>query len=380
MKKTFVLTALILFALGALSAQHPVKPKVSEQSWRVLAKAQVNFERGDYGEAISLCEAARESRAKELKWNAYVMQNTLNSPEVKKKGPFISDLIPVLKGREDFDALEIIDFWLGKKGADYFGNSLPKLAEWLNRLDEYPECDFLLAKIYRLEGEYDLALRFLKNARAQSDLLDVPAQKFDILYESAALAKAMGDKSELEGCLLLVVADDGLYKDDASKRAMARSAALKRKDVVDYFFMLHRHSALNSIKAYFELGQIYKGQKRLRDAWNMTANGVVCAFTWTLEILRDRSPEYSFGSLKGFFAECGRYEDVMAWAGSKQVWKGFYDMALLAKENGFGKFGSSMLEIMASSCPDQYWAAAAKNSLPAKSAGDSSAAPASSAQ
>ncbi len=366
MKRKVFFIAIILSVLGGvLSAQHPVKPKVSEQSWRVLAKAQVAFEKGDYGEAISLCEAARESRAKELEWNNYVMRNTLNSPEVKKKGPFISDLISVLKSREDYDALEIVNYWLGKRGADYFDNSLPKLAEYLKRLSEYPECDFLLAKIYRLEGEYDMAARFLKNARSQSELLDVPAQKFDILYEMADLARTMGDQKEWEGCLLLIVADDGLYKDDASKRAMARSAALKRKDLVDYFFMLHRHSAVNSIKAYFELGELYKSQRRGRDAWNMTANGVVCAFTWTLEILRDRSPEYSFESLAGFFSECGRYEDVLAWAGKMQVWKGFYDMALRARENGFEKFGASLLEIMAASCPDQYWALAAKNAVSA---------------
>ena len=362
MKRKVFFTAIILLALGGiLSAQHPVKPKVSEQSWRVLAKAQVAFERGDYGEAILLCEAAKESRSKELKWNNYVMRATLNSPEVKKKGPAISDVIPVLKSREDFDALEIVNYWLGKRGADYFDNSLPKLAEYLKRLNEYPECDFLLAKIYRLEGEYGMAMKFLQNARDQSDLLDVPAQKMDILYEAADLAKTMGDQKEWEGSLLLIVANDGLYKDDASKRAMARSAALKRKDVVDYFFMLHRHSAINSIKAYFELGELYKSQKRSREAWNMTADGVVCAFTWMLEILRDRSPEYSFESLAGFLAECGRYEDVLAWAGKMQVWKGFCDMALRAKENGFEKFGSSMLEIMAASCPDKYWAAAAKN-------------------
>ena len=364
MKRKIFFTAFVLLALGGLlSAQHPVKPKTSEQSWRVLARAQAAFEKGDYGEAISLCEAAKESRARELEWNRYVMKNALNSPEVKKKGPFISDLIPVLKAREDFDALEIIDYWLGKRGARYFDDSLPKLNDYLMRLNEYPECDFLLAKIYRLEGEYQMAMGFLQNARAQSDLLDVPAQKSDILYETADLAKSLGDQKELEGSLLLIVADDGLYKDDASKRAMARSAALKRKDAVDYFFMLHRHSAVNSIKAYFELGELYKSQKRVRDAWNMTANGVTCALTWTLEILRDRSPEYSFDGLRDFFAECGRYQDVLEWSGKMQVWKGFFDMALSAKENGWENFGDSLLSAMAFSCPDPYWAAAAKTAL-----------------
>lgn len=361
MKRKLLFTAFILFTLGgALFAQHPVQPKVSEQSWRVLAKAQVAFEKGEYGDAIALCEDAKKSRARELEWNRYVMDGTLHAPEVKKNGPFISDLMPILQERESFDALEIIDYWLGKKGADYFGNSLPNLRDFLMRLNEYPECDFLLAKIYRLEGEYDLAMQFLQNARSQSDLLDIPAQKFDILYEIADLAKVQGDKSEWEGSLLLIVADDGLYKNDAAKRAMARSASLKRKDVVDYFFMLNRHSALNSIKAYFDLGELYKSQKRKRDSWNMTASGVVCSFTWILEILRDRSPEYSYEKLSDFFKECAIYEDVMKWAGKNNVWKGFYDMALSAKDNGWEKFGESLLQIMASSCPDQYWAAAAK--------------------
>ncbi len=361
MKKKIVIASFISFLLcGILSAQHPVKPKTSEQSWRVLAKAQVAFDKGDYGDAIALCEEAKKARDRALEWNRYVMENTLNSPEVRRKGPFISDLIPVLKDREDFEALEIINAWLDRKGADYFDNSLPKLYEYLKRLSEYPERDFLQARIYRLEGEYDLAMRFLKNAREQSGLLDVPEQRFDILYEIADLAKVIGDQSELEGSLLLIVADDGLYKDDASKRAMVRSAQLKRKDAVSYFFMLHRHSAVKSIKAYFDLGTLYHSQNRRRDSWAMTADGVVCAFTWMLEILRDRSPQYAFKSLEGFFAECGRYEDVMAWANKNGVWKGFYDMASFSAENGWKQFALSLHKAIETSCPDQYWAAAAK--------------------
>ncbi|MBR5096652.1 MAG: hypothetical protein IK094_06040 [Treponema sp.] len=364
MKRKIFITAFIMLALGGLlSAQHPIKPKVSEQSWRVLARAQVAFERADYGEAIALCEQARKSRGKELEWNRYVMQNTLSSPEVKRKGPLISDLIPVLKDREDFDALEIIYSWVDRKGADYFDNSLPKLFDYLKRLNEYPECDFLLAKIYRLEGEYNLAMQFLRNAMEQIDLLDVPAQKYDIYYEAADLAQVIGNQNEWESYLLLVVANDGLYKDDASKRAMIRTVQLKRKDLVNYFFMLHRFSAPTSIKAYFGLGQFYKSQKKTRDYWSMTANGVVCAFTWTLEILRDRNAEYSFKDLDGFFVECGRYEDVLAWGNKNGMWKGFYDMAQSAIENGWINFGMTLYQTMASSCPDAYWAAAAKKAV-----------------
>ena len=370
--KTFIAAFIFIILGGILSAQHPVKPKVSEQSWRVLNRAQVAYERGDYGEAIALCEEARKSRGKELKWNSYVMQSTLSSPEVKKKGPFISDLIPVLKGREDYEALEIINSWLDRKGADYFDNSLPKLYDYLKRLNEYPECDFLQARIYRLEGEYDLAMRYLKNAREQSDLLDVPALKHDILYEIADLAKVIGDQKEYEGSLLLIVAGDGLYKDDASKRAMVRTVQLKRKDILNYFFMLHRYSAVNSIKAYFELGQLYKSQKRIRESWAMTANGVVCAFTWMNEILRDRNPEFSFKDLGVFFDECGRYEDVLAWTSKNGIWKGFYDMAGIAIENGWLLFGTSLYQTMADSCPDSYWAAAAKKALSDRSVKESS--------
>ena len=361
MKRKLFFTAFLLLSLGGiLSAQHPVKPKVSEQSWRVLARAQVAFERADYGEAIALCEEARKSRGKELEWNRYVMQNTLSSPEVKRKGPLISDLIPVLKDREDFDALEIINAWVDRKGAAYFDNSLPKLFDYLKRLNEYPECDFLLAKIYRLEGEYSLTMQFLENARKQIDLLDVPSQKYDIYYEAADLAKVMGDQKEWEGSLLLVVANDGLYKDEASRRAMVRSVQLKRKDLVNYFFMLHRYSAPTSIKAYFDLGQFYKSLKRKRDYWAMTANGVVCAFTWTLEILRDRNPEYSFKGLDGFFEECGRYEDVLEWTAKNGIWKGFYDMADSAIQNGWESFGMALYKAMADSCSDAYWSSAAK--------------------
>ncbi len=363
MKKSFFLVILCLLAGGITFAQHPIKPKISEQSWRILFKAQEAFNSGNYGDALALCENARKSRQKELEWNCWVMEYTLNAPEVKKHGPFISDLIPVLEGREDYDALEIINSWVDHKGASYFDNSLPKLYDYLKRLKEYPESDFLLARIYRLEGEYDLSMQFLQNAWQNAELLDVAAQKYDILYEMADLAKTKDDRKTYEDTLLLIVAQDGLFKDETMRRAMQKSVQLKRKDLVDYFFTLFRADAVNSIRAYLELGGLYSELKKSREAWNMTADGVVSAFTWINGILRDRSPEYSYTTLKDFFYECARYEDIMAWTQKNNVWKGFFFMAMFSRENGWTYFGNEMLGILSEACPDNYWKQASLETL-----------------
>lgn len=356
--------AVILAALAEnLFGQQRGKVRLEDQSWRVLAKAQVAFDSGDYGHASALCQDARISRNRELEWNRSIMEYTLNAPEVKRKGPLISDLIPVLKEREDYEALDIINYWCDKRGAAFFNDSLPELYAWLLRLKNYPECDFLQAKIFRLEGEYSLAMEYLESARSQSDLLDVPAQKFDILYEMADLAKTMDDARTLEGSLLLIVAEDGLYKDETIKRAMQKSIQLKRKDIVSYFFYLFRHSSPNSIKAYYELGKIRREQKNSREGFSMTAFGSVCAFTHILDILTDRSPEYSWTTMESFLAECARYGDVLEWTRKNGFWKGLFDLAVISNENGWTNFGESLLRLLSEDCPDDYWKTAAAEKL-----------------
>lgn len=359
----------ILFAFEIFS-QSPSRPEDSFRSDRILARAQHAFDAGRYSEAMTLCEEARLARRNEVLWSCFVIANVLNAPAIKRAGPFISDLMPILEEREEYDAIEIIEEKIERYGSDFFGNSLTKLYDYLESLGDYPESDFLLAKIYRLEGEYDLAMQYLERARSHSDILDVPAVKFDILYEMADLADVLGDDTTYEKTLLLVVEGDGLYRNRTMRNAIEKSVKLKRRgvDLAEYFLQLFRSDAINSMRAYFELADIYEKRGDLKESFYMTAFGVIVGFTHAVEILDDRLGEITFDenerrSLEHFFTECGKNEDVMSWMQGRGLWRGFFNMAVRARKNGWNDFAVSFLEKLSESCPAPYWQTAARLAL-----------------
>ncbi|MCH5283389.1 MAG: hypothetical protein J1E59_07030 [Treponema sp.] len=356
-----IFLALEVFSQDLLGPGNPV------QSDRIFARAQHAFNTERYSEAMTLCEEARLTRINEVRWSCSVIGNVLTVTDVKKAGPFISDIMPILEEREEYDAIEIIENQIERHGSDYFGNSLPRLYDYLERRKNYPESDFLLAKIYRLEGEYDFAKQYLERALSCSDILDVPAVKFDILYEMADLDNVLGDDIANEKALLLVVEGDGLYKNTTMRNAIEKSVKLKRSgvDLAEYFLELYRSSSVNSMRAYFELADIYENRGEMKESFLMTAFGVIVGFTHAVEILDDRIEEISFNesekrSPKYFFAECGRNPDVMAWMQSKGLWRGFFKLATRARENGWDDFANSFLAKLSEFCPDPYWQTAAK--------------------
>ena len=74
-----------------------------------------------------------------------------------------------------------------KQGLDFFNGSYSDLIEFVSVYAHYPEADFLLGKIYKLEGEYSVALNYMKDAYEYSVNLDVSMEKYDLLYEFGRL-------------------------------------------------------------------------------------------------------------------------------------------------------------------------------------------------
>ncbi len=334
-----------------------------QESWRIFQKAKDEYKKGNYGESIKLAQDAKEARRNESEKNDRILTRALDSVEVRREGDEIPAVLKILEKREEKEVCNLINLLVSKKGADFFNNSISNLHEYLVKLRSYPEADFLLAKIYRLEGEYDLSMDYLENARVSSGILDVPSEKYDILYEMADLAGIQKNMQVYEKTLLLIVEGDGFYKDSTLHRAFLRTMNVKRSDNADRFFMLYRADALNSMKAYNLLSNFYKDSGKKKDALLMNALGTLTGFTHVLSILQSRDPEYSYTTITGFFEECRRYEDICRWCTENSVWKSFYDFADKSFDSSYEYFSVLLLDVLKSECPEQYWANCAKEKL-----------------
>ena len=149
----------------------------SEYSWRIFQEAQFAFDRNRYSEAMNLTNQAKANRVAESDYEVYILNVALSPLAVRRSGDSFDAVLEVLKERDQTEAINIIQKYLDLYGESSFNYSVAKMQAWVKEKRVYPEADFLIGKIYRIEGEYKTALDFYEKARLESKFLDIPEQE-----------------------------------------------------------------------------------------------------------------------------------------------------------------------------------------------------------
>lgn len=351
----FVLTGIAAFAQA--SVQH-----VSEESWRILKKAQQEFDLNNYSMAMQLVQEAVSARKKEVLQTSSILESALTPYQVRKAGDRIDDVLEVLSERQEYKAYSIIADIVESKGADFFNGSISNLTEYVKKRAEYPEAYFLIAKIYKLEGEFSFALDYLERARANAGMLEIPAQQIDILYEMADVAEFLNDTVTQEKALLLIANNDGQFNNVTLKNSLLRTSKSVKEDNSSKLFSLFRIDAISTMSAYFSLSSIYFAHKKYQDSYLTNLYGVLIAFTHINSILEERDSDYAYDTLESFFEECALYPDILKWCNGIGFWRGFYNIYELGMLNKFERFPRDILRVLAEHCPEPYWKKVAEES------------------
>ena len=185
--KKLILFAVLLLSFSLFAQVVPKKPVSSEFSWRILQDAQFAYDKGEFSKAMNLANKAKANRVAESDYEVYILDVALSPLAVRRAGENFDSVLEVLKERDQTEAISIINRYLSLYGEKFFQYSVHKMEDWVEAKRVYPEADFLIGKIYRLEGEYKTAIDFYEKARLESSFLDIPDQIFDILYEMADL-------------------------------------------------------------------------------------------------------------------------------------------------------------------------------------------------
>ena len=178
--KKLILSAFLLLSFFSLFAQVvPKKPVSSEYSWRILQDAQFAFDKGEFSRAMNLANKAKANRVAESDYEVYILDVALSPLAVRKAGEDFDAVLEVLKERDQNEAISIINRYLELYGEKFFQYSVHKMENWVEEKRVYPEADFLIGKIYRLEGEYKTAIDFYEKARLERAFLDIPDKVYD---------------------------------------------------------------------------------------------------------------------------------------------------------------------------------------------------------
>lgn len=362
--KRLILSFLVLLNFTSLFSQVvPKKPESSEFSWRILQDAQFAYDNGDIAMAMNLANKAKANRVAESDYEVYILDVALSPLAVRRAGEDFESVLDVLKERDQVEAISIIKRYIELYGAKFFDYSVHKMEDWVKEKRVYPEADFLIGKIYRLEGEYKTAIDFYEKARLESSFLDIPDQIYDILYEMADLMKHKDKSEEYKQALLLILDKDPNYKDIVLRRAMLKIIDANKASNVDRFFDLFRVSSPKTLIALYNISVIFEEENETENSLFASALGSVESFSHIFNSISGRDSSYEYTTLSDFLKKISEYEDICTWCEQNHFWDNLIAFCKKVSARGNIIYANATLEVIAQYSSDPYAKAAAKASI-----------------
>ena len=290
---------------------------------------------------------------------------------VRRAEKNLEDLLQVYDKNHFDAAAEIVLIHIGIRGAKFYNNSLNGITQYENHLMEYPEVDYLIGKVYRMEGEYALALQYMNTAYKSIDILNVPQEKYDIMYDIADLYMDNGDDESFEKFMLAVLADNTEYiiKENAELTDSSLITALlnvineNKEGSVEKFFLLYRSNHPVSIRALISLAEFYNAKGENEKALKCAALGSIEALTQIETTLKERVNGYTYTSFSNSLKLCAEYEDIVFWGNQNNIWRLFYIFAETSANNAKLQFARELYQKLSKYEPEEYWRVQASQQL-----------------
>lgn len=333
-------------------------------SWHILSQAQTAFDEKDFGLAFRLVENAKQQRKAEHEWAVGILDAVISSPFMMKTGSDINVVLSELRERNNTDAIRIIDGLLERFGIEYFDFSIYKLNEHIKKNTVYPEADFLLGKLYMLEGEYELSEHFYASAYEHRLYLDVSGVQFDILYDMAELYALSGNNEKYEAVLLILASQDENYKNGAASSFIKTvKGAIERGTDTDKFFLLYRNNNFSTLYVWLLLTKYYRSLDLTDKAYETALLFCLTALSRTDDIIKSRESEYTYTDLNTLLAKINKYADIKDWAAQNKLWEGFYLLGRIAAEKGYTAFANGIFNALREQSSERKWKILAEKAL-----------------
>lgn len=358
-KLCFLIITLAINNIFILTAQDTEKEK--DKTWHLLEMGKLKMEQKQFGEALNYANIAREVHKNKIEKKYNYLFNALKSKQVKIAGDNIFDVYSSLKERQDYDACKILDDIFLTHPPIFFEKSITKLMDWLDKKDAFPETDFLTGQIYSAEGEYIQALHYYKQAWDYHSFLEIPDERFNIIYALAETSKLLNKYDEQEKYLLLILTEDPIYGttnfESPTLKAMINTLATDK--TCEKFFLLYRHNnriASIALKAYIDLTEIYLQAHNLERALTVAALATEIAVTKLDNAISKTDFNYSYKNFTNLLHKLNHKEQILTWAENQNFWQAILNLADVLSLNNYKEQALNLYKIIAQSVPSIKYA------------------------
>ncbi len=329
-----------------------------EKPWHLLESAKIKMEQGEFGEALSLANSAREIHKKQSREKYDFLFKALKPKEVKRQGDDIYSVYSILKKRENYDACKILDDIFITHPPVFFDKSISALMEWLDKRDAFPESDFLAGQIHFAEGEFSQAMHYYKLAWDYRLFLNVPDERFKIIYAMANTSKLLQKYDDQEKYLLLVLTEDPVYGTTnlESPTLQAMINTITKETDVEKFFLLYRHKNQIALQAYLELTEIYMQTANYRRALTVAALGSIIVVTNLDEAIAKTDYTHKYTDFPALLSGLRRKNEILSWAENKHFWRCLLNLADCLQASGDKKQALDLYQKLARYLPSIKYA------------------------
>ncbi|MDR1142648.1 MAG: hypothetical protein LBK77_00325 [Spirochaetaceae bacterium] len=302
--------------------------------WLTLEQGKRSFRNGAYGDALRSFEDARESRNRFYAKLERDLVAVLSIHEVRLMGDDLG-LVELYIGKEfrsgAADALKELYYRVPKES---LRNSARRALSELARFKAYPEAEYWIGEVYRMEGESGIALSQYRKAYDQRLLLETPGFETEILYKTADLRRLrreytmIEDKERPTG--MVAVLEEILKGDPLWSRESFNRSDLMRgleNNGINRFLVLFRHNNPVSEKAHRILGLYYYASAR----HDRAAEHLVFAFliqnTIICEALLASKYDYTFTTLDALMRDIAGRRDILSYLDEAEYFRTLYYLA-----------------------------------------------------
>jgi tetratricopeptide (TPR) repeat protein len=332
-RKKPLLSLLILFlSLSGGFAQR----QADRPYWYTLERGKFHFRNGDYGEALTAFEEARDQRRAMYTRMEQALITLLSLPEVRRIGDSLEQIEPFIAERGYIDARAALDELYYRLPKTSLRDSARAALEAIGRFKDFPDAEYWIGEAYRVEGEFGIALKQYEKAYEQRALLESPGFDLEILYKIADILRQRREYTAMEERFLEILQRDTLWSEDSSSFLRTAMMRTLENEGVSRFLTLYRYLNQDVERAHRILGLYYhalgrhdRGVQHLLFAF-LIQNSVLID-----EIIRTRF-DFSFTTLDELMAETPRRPVLLAYMEEVEYYKTLYYL-------GTGLYGSGRL-------------------------------------
>ncbi|MCL2176044.1 MAG: hypothetical protein FWB73_08375 [Treponema sp.] len=216
-------SSVVKFIFILLFLSVPVFAQEAVPWWLSLEYGKQKFRGRDYGAALMLFEDARRDRRVMYELMEKDLIAFLSIGEVRRLGDSLERVEKFAKERYYISAASALDELFYRIPKSSFNNSALAALAAFDKLKSFPEAEYWIGEVYRVEGELPLALEQYRRAYDMRGSLEDPGFAVTLQYKIASVRASRQENNEMETVLLSIINNNDTLWLDSNKAAVSRA-------------------------------------------------------------------------------------------------------------------------------------------------------------